>query len=57
MAFKSEVAFRAVTVSRKDMVVFENVQAFTNLAAITTFMDLVIVRGSSIMLAVFSADV
>jgi hypothetical protein len=57
LALKGEVAFRAVAVSRKDMVVFENVQAFTNLAAIATFVDLAIVTGSSKMVAVLPADV
>jgi hypothetical protein len=39
LTFEGQVAFRTVTVSRSDAVVFKDIQALTELAAIAAFAD------------------
>jgi hypothetical protein len=56
LTFEGQVAFRTVTVSRSDAVVFKDIQALTELAAIATFANGKVVLSHWRMFAAISAD-
>ncbi|CAN9415258.1 unnamed protein product [Alternaria alternata] len=56
LAFEGQVAFRTVTVSRSDAVVFKDIQALTELAAIAAFANGKVVLSRWRMFAAISAD-
>ena len=56
LAFEGEVAFRTKTVSRSDAVVFKDIQALTELAAIAASANSKVVLSHWRMFAAVSAD-